>query len=38
MKDTLPYLQVLFKENKVEGEKIAEDLELEKEELDWLRK
>jgi len=38
MKDTLPYLQVLFKENKSEGEKIAEDLELEKEELAWLRK
>ncbi len=38
MKDTLPYLQVLFKKNKKLGEEIAESLELEKEELEWLRK
>jgi len=38
MKDTLPYLQVLFKKNKKLGKEIAESLELEKEELDWLRK
>ncbi len=38
MKDTLPYLQVIFKENKKMGEQIAEDLDFEKEELAWLRK
>ncbi len=38
IKDTLPYLQQLFKGNKKLGEKIAEELELEKEEFDWLRK
>ena len=38
MKDTLPYLQEIFRKNKAEGDKIAEDLELGSEELDWLRK
>jgi replication factor C large subunit len=38
MKDTLPYLQVIFKENKKLGKEIAEGLELEPEELDWLSK
>lgn len=38
MRDTLPYLQELFRQNKKLGEEIAEDLGLEKEELEWLRK
>lgn len=38
MKDTLPYLQVIFRKNKKLGQQIAEDLDLEKEEFEWLRK
>ena len=38
MKDTLPYLQVIFSKNKKLGKEMAESLELEKEELAWLRK
>jgi len=38
MKDTLPYLHAIFRKNKKLGEQIAEDLDLEKEELAWLRK
>ena len=38
LKDTFPYLKTIFKKNKKLGEEIAEDLELEKEELAWLTK
>jgi len=38
MKDTLPYLITIFKKNKELGQEMADDLELEKEELAWLRK
>jgi len=38
IKDTLPYLHELFRQNKSEGEELAEFLELDREELDWLRK
>lgn len=38
MKDTLPYLQEIFRKNRNLGEEIADGLELEKEELEWLRK
>ncbi|MFH1506017.1 MAG: replication factor C large subunit, partial [archaeon] len=38
MRDTLPYLQVLFKRGFRESKAIAEEYELTKEEVDWLRK
>lgn len=38
LKDTLPYLQVIFRKNKKLGEEIAESLNLEPEELAWLSK
>jgi len=38
IKDVLPYLIPIFKNNKEQGQEIADDLELEKEELAWLRK
>jgi hypothetical protein len=38
MKDTLPYMQAIFRKNKKLGNEIAEGLELEKEEVAWLRK
>lgn len=38
IKDTLPYLQAIFKKNKQQSDLIAEDLELDKEEVAWLRK
>ncbi|MBN2112466.1 replication factor C large subunit [Candidatus Woesearchaeota archaeon] len=38
MKDTLPYLQTIFRENKKMGKELADGLDLEPEELDWLSK
>ena len=35
---TLPYLQIIFKKNKRVAASITEDLELDKDEVDWLRK
>ena len=38
IKTTIPYLQVIFKSNKEAGTKIANELELDEEEVEWLRK
>lgn len=38
IKDTLPYMQVIFKKNKKEAEKIADYLDLNEEEKEWLIK
>lgn len=38
IQNTMPYLQVIFKNNKTMAADIAEELELEKEEIDWLKK
>ncbi len=38
IKDTLPYLQVIFNKNKKQSDLIAEELELNNEEVEWLRK
>jgi len=38
IKDTLPYLQVIFQKNKKQADLIAEELELNNEEVEWLRK
>ena len=35
---TLPYLQIIFKKNKQLAASIAEELELDKDEVDWLKK
>ena len=35
---TLPYLKIIFKKNKDIGNKIAEELDLDKEEVEWLKK
>lgn len=36
IKDTLPYMQVIFRKNKKEAERIADYLDLNEEEKDWL--
>jgi replication factor C large subunit len=38
MRDTIPYLQVLFKRGFRESKAIAEEYDLSKEEVEWLRK
>ena len=38
LKDSLPYLHVTFKKDKEFQKKFAEELELTKEEVDWLKK
>jgi len=38
LQDTLPYLKPVFKKNKKEAEKISAYLELDKEQVEWLRK
>jgi len=38
IKDSLPYIQVIFHKNRKESDLIAEELELNNEEIDWLRK
>jgi len=38
IKDTLPYIQVIFHKNKKESDLIAQELELNNEEVEWLRK
>ncbi len=38
VKSTIPYLQVIFKNNKEMGKKIASELELDPEEVEWLTK
>ncbi len=38
IKTTIPYLQFIFKTNKEQGNKIAQELELEEEEVEWLKK
>jgi len=38
IQDTLPYLQVIFQKNKKMSSEIAQHLDLEKEEIEWLRK
>ncbi len=34
----LPYLQIIFKKNKQFASSIAEDLRLDQDEVDWLKK
>jgi len=38
LKSTIPYFQVIFKKNKKMSDAIAEELDLDKEEIEWLRK
>ena len=38
LQDTLPYMQQIFRKNKIISDKIAKQLELDKEEVQWLRK
>ena len=38
LQDTLPYLKPVFKNNKQEAEQISNCLELDKEQVEWLRK
>ena len=38
VKSTVPYLQVIFKNNKEQGKVLADELGLEQEEIDWLAK
>ncbi|MBN2422021.1 replication factor C large subunit [Candidatus Woesearchaeota archaeon] len=38
MQDTLPYLHHIFKSNKELSDKLANELDLEKEEVEWLKK
>ncbi|HME86985.1 MAG TPA: replication factor C large subunit, partial [Candidatus Nanoarchaeia archaeon] len=38
IKSTIPYLQVIFKNNVEMGKKIAHELELDEEQVEWLRK
>lgn len=38
MQDTLPYIQTIFKRNKELGSQLAEELDLDPNELAWLRK
>ncbi len=38
LQDTLPYLKPVFKKNKKEAEKITNYLDLDKEQVEWLRK
>ncbi|MFC1800576.1 replication factor C large subunit [Nanoarchaeota archaeon] len=38
IQDTLPYIKVIFQKNKQQSDQLAEYLELDKEEVDWLRK
>ncbi|GAJ01123.1 unnamed protein product, partial [marine sediment metagenome] len=38
IKDTLPYLQVAFKKNKNFRDELMKELDLSKEEVEWLRK
>ena len=38
LKNTLPYLQFTFKKNKIFREKLTEELDLSKEEVEWLKK
>ncbi len=38
LQDTLPYLKEIFKNSKTAGNVLADELELEKEEVEWLRK
>jgi len=38
IKSTIPYLQVIFKRNKLMGQQIADELDLEPEEVEWLKK
>ncbi len=36
--DILPYMKIIFQNNKKEAQRIAEELELDREEIDWLKK
>ncbi len=38
LQDTLPYLRPVFKKNKQEAEKISHYLDLDKEQVEWMRK
>lgn len=38
LKDTLPYLQVAFKKNKIFRERLTEELDLSREEVEWMGK
>ncbi len=38
IKETIPYMKVIFKNNKEMSDKLVEELELEKEEVAWLKK
>jgi len=38
LQDTLPYLSLIFKKNKELSGKIAQEFELDKDEIEWLRK
>jgi orotate phosphoribosyltransferase-like protein len=38
LKNTLPYLQVSFKKNKIFREELTNELDLSMEEVEWLRK
>ncbi len=38
IKSTIPYLQTIFRKNKIESEKISSDLGLDEEEVEWLKK
>ena len=38
LKDTLPYLQVAFKKNKIFREQLTNEFDLSMEEAEWMRK
>jgi len=38
LQDTLPYLSLIFKKNKGLSGQIAQEFDLDNEEVDWLRK
>ena len=38
LQDTLPYLSVIFKENKKLADQIAQEFNLDKDEIEWLKK